>query len=70
MVERWTINDTALGDFISVVAASDYDAVAAVLLGLYEDNVDYLRLNNLGGYDNHWLKAAREVLGMTAAQRD
>jgi hypothetical protein len=38
----------------------------AALRGLYDDNVDYLRLNNLGGYDNHWLVAARKALGITA----
>ena len=41
-------------------------ALEAALRGLYDDNVDYLRLNNLGGYDNHWLKAARTALGITA----
>lgn len=38
----------------------------AALHGLYDDNVDYLRLNNLGGYDNHWLVAARIALGFPA----
>jgi hypothetical protein len=32
------------------------------LRGLYEDQVDYLTLNNLGGMDNHWMKAARAAL--------
>lgn len=38
------------------------DELAEALRGLHDDNVDYLRLNHLGGYDNHWLKAAREAL--------
>jgi hypothetical protein len=36
-----------------------------VLKGLHDDQVDYLRLNSLGGINNHWLKAAREELGIT-----
>lgn len=36
----------------------------AALRGLHDDNVDYLRLNHLGGYDNHWLVAARKALGI------
>lgn len=39
-------------------------ALEAALRGLYDDNVDYLRLNHLGGYDNHWLVAARKALGI------
>ena len=38
------------------------DELAEALKGLHDDNVDYLRLNHLGGYDNHWLKAARAAL--------
>lgn len=38
--------------------------LATALRGLYEDNVDYLRLNNLGGADNHWLVVARMALGL------
>lgn len=34
------------------------------LRGLYWDNVDYLTLNKLGGMNNHWMRAAREALGM------
>ena len=36
------------------------------LKGLHDDNADYLRLNNLGGYDNHWMLAARKALGIAA----
>jgi len=39
----------------------------AALRGLYEDQVDYLRLNHLGGMDNHWMKAARKALRITAS---
>jgi hypothetical protein len=38
------------------------DELAEALRGLHDDNVDYLRLNHLGGYDNHWLKVARAAL--------
>ncbi len=34
----------------------------AALKGLHDDNMDYLTLNNLGGADNHWMKAARAAL--------
>jgi hypothetical protein len=34
------------------------------LRGLYWDQVDYLTLNKLGGMNNHWMRAAREALGM------
>lgn len=48
-------------------AQSTDDRVAALetaLRGLYWDNVDYLTLNKLGGMNNHWMRAAREALGM------
>ncbi len=51
------------------VTEATYDAALArvkdlegALRGLYEDQVDYLTLNNLGGMDNHWMKAARAAL--------
>lgn len=37
------------------------------LQGLHDDNIDYLTRNNLGGYDNHWMKAARAALTPPAA---
>lgn len=36
--------------------------LAFALKGLYEDQVDYLKLNNLGGMNNHWMRAARIAL--------
>lgn len=32
------------------------------LRGLYDDQVDYLVINNLGGLDNHWMRATRIAL--------
>ena len=32
------------------------------LQGLHDDVADYARINNLGGFDNHWMKAARAAL--------
>lgn len=32
------------------------------LRGLYDDQVDYLVTNNLGGLDNHWMRATRIAL--------
>lgn len=34
----------------------------AIVKGLYDDNMDYLTRNNLGGENNHWMKAARKAL--------
>lgn len=36
----------------------------SALRGLYWDQVEYLALNKLGGMNNHWMRAAREALGM------
>jgi len=33
------------------------------LRGLHDDVADYQRINNLGGYDNHWMRIARAALG-------
>lgn len=33
------------------------------LKGLHDDVAEYARINHLGGFDNHWMKAAREALG-------
>jgi hypothetical protein len=48
-------------DFIRNQGARNAELEAA-LRGLYGDQVDYLRLNHLGGMDNHWMKAARQAL--------
>jgi hypothetical protein len=76
MSEDGPVDALVESDTGSWVLYSDYDALAAkvatlegALRGLYKDNVDYLRLNQLGGYDNHWLKAAREALGIPAETR-
>lgn len=47
---------------LDLVPKDIYDEAMAALRGLYEDNVDYLRLNYLGGFHNHWLTAARKAL--------
>jgi len=46
--------------------AMQVEAMREALQGLYDDNVDYLTLNNLGGIDNHWMKAARAALAAPA----
>lgn len=43
------------------------DELAEALRGLHDDNVDYLRLNHLGGYNNHWMKASRAALARLEA---
>jgi hypothetical protein len=52
---------------VAQICAQDARVVnlEAALRGLYDDNVLYLRLNNLGGFDNHLLTAARAALGIT-----
>lgn len=39
------------------------EQLRTALRGLHDDVADYQRINNLGGYDNHWMVAAREALG-------
>ena len=41
-------------------------ALQTALRGLYWDNVDYRTRNHLGGMNNHWMKAAREALGISS----
>ena len=41
------------------------DRLREALQGLHDDDADYLRLNHLGGYDNHWMVAARAALAAT-----
>ena len=51
------------------VIAAELDRLAGenkrlreALQGLYDDQVDYLALNHLGGMDNHWMVRARAAL--------
>lgn len=48
----------------SVVETTRESKLETALRGLYWDQVDYLTLNKLGGMQNHWMRAAREALGM------
>jgi len=41
---------------------AERDALREGLRGMYEDTLEYQRINNLGGYDNHWMKIARALL--------
>lgn len=34
----------------------------AALQGLHDDCAEYGRVNNIGGFNNHWMKAARAAL--------
>ncbi len=38
------------------------EELEVALRGLYRDNIDYLTVNKLGGYDNLWLATARRAL--------
>jgi hypothetical protein len=44
------------------------DALRFALQGLHDDVADYQRINHLGGYDNHWMKIARDALAQEFAQ--
>jgi len=41
---------------------AERDALREALQGLYDDTMDYIRLNDLGGENNHWLVVARAAL--------
>lgn len=57
-----SVNNSA--DKSSETTKSRAEKLEFALRGLYLDNVDYLTLNKLGGMNNHWMRAAREALGM------
>lgn len=42
-----------------IAAAPD---LLAALKGLHDDIAEYARINNLGGFDNHWMLAARAAI--------
>lgn len=51
----------ANAEFI-VRACNSHDELLAALKGLHDDIAEYARINNLGGFDNHWMKAARAAI--------
>ena len=51
----------ANAEFI-VRCVNSHEALVAALKGLHDDIAEYARINNLGGFDNHWMKAARAAL--------
>ena len=70
-VKRYVNDGDLLPDGRTYVLASDYDSLARqvaglreALKGLYDDQVDYLTINKLGGMDNHWMVRARKELGL------
>lgn len=70
-VKRYVNDGDLLPDGRTYVLASDYDPLARqvaglreALKGLYDDQVDYLTINKLGGMDNHWMVRARKELGL------
>ena len=42
-----------------IAAAPD---LLEALKGLHDDLAEYQRINNIGGYDNHWMVAARAAI--------
>jgi len=42
--------------------ATDIIELIEAAKALHDDNADYLRINNLGGYDNHNMKRIRSAL--------
>ena len=59
---------TAMYQRVDVITQERDEAIAEVerlrsaLRGLHDDIVEYQRINHLGGYDNHWMLAARAAL--------
>ena len=49
-------------------ARAEVERLRGALRGLHDDIVEYQRINHLGGYDNHWMLAAREALAATEAK--
>jgi len=49
-------------------ARAEVERMRGALRGLHDDIVEYQRINHLGGYDNHWMLAAREALAATEAK--
>ena len=62
LVEMRNLRWDQLQDFARTLERENA-ALRSALQGLHDDNADYLMLNKLGGYDNHWMKAARAALG-------
>ena len=46
-------------------ARAEVERLRSALRGLHDDIVEYQRINHLGGYDNHWMLAARAALAAT-----
>jgi hypothetical protein len=49
-------------------ARAEVERMRGALRGLHDDIVEYQRINHLGGYDNHWMLAARAALAATETQ--
>lgn len=49
-------------------ARAEVERLRSALRGLHDDIVEYQRINHLGGYDNHWMLAARAALAATEAK--
>ena len=49
-------------------ARAEIERMRGALRGLHDDIVEYQRINHLGGYDNHWMLAARAALTATEAK--
>ena len=49
-------------------ARAEIERLRSALRGLHDDIVEYQRINHLGGYDNHWMLAARAALAATEAK--
>lgn len=56
----------ANADFI-VKCVNSHEALVAALRQLHDNNAEYGRINNLGGYDNQDMKQARAALKLAAA---
>ena len=65
---------TAMYQRVDVITQERDEVIAEVerlrsaLRGLHDDIVEYQRINHLGGYDNHWMLAARAALAATESK--
>lgn len=46
------------------------DHLAFVFKGLYDDIAEYQKINKIGGYNNHWMKLARQALNLDQKSED
>ena len=62
LLEEGTIGSALIAARALDEAAPELIALVKAARMLYDDTMDYIRINNLGGENNHSLKAVRDAL--------